>query len=175
MMLENLGRRPSASGDAASQLQLQAQGRVGAPAHLRGSADGPIPQLDQSGSLLRQATWRPSTDTDVTLREKMNPAAPLRAGGPITLGRLNRALTEAVVEMVPAGLKAMVDEAEQGVEEDEEGGRKESGVATGEDRGLAGTKRRKVQELAESVDKGLVVDRNIETVSIGWLARGTMC
>lgn len=66
---------------------------------------------------------------------------------------MDRVLNDVLVEKMPEALRAIAEEAEVG---DEVGG---------ESSGLPGQKKRKVQELAEGIDKALVIDRDIETVS----------
>lgn len=64
-------------------------------------------------------------------------------------------LSDVVLQKLPDEIKAIIDEVEM-VGEGDKGGEDSSG--------LPGQKKRKVQELAEGIDKGLVIDEDVETV-----------
>lgn len=120
---------------------------------LRHSSEMAVPQLDKSASLLSRVTWKPTPEHDTALRDKMNDTRPAGRMGRATLGSTMRVLGDVLVERIPEGLKAMAEEATLDSQAKEE-------VS-----GLPGQKKRKVQELAETIDKELVIDTSVETVS----------
>jgi hypothetical protein len=144
-----------------SQLDPSSNAR-GPAERFRRMSDQPIPPgaMDRSASLLQRTTWQPSAESDSALLEKLNDFnTSIRPHGRATLAQglgVSRVLGDVVLERMPDGLKAVADEAENDVdsEQKEEGGT-----------GLPGQKKRKVQELAESIDRALVIDKEVETVS----------
>ena len=129
---------------------------------------------DQTGSLLAQKTWAPSTEHDQALIEKLKAwQPPIKHGGRGMLAARmgsDRVVGDVLMERLPDGLRAAVDETTTavlglGMDEASKGDKSKAGLG-GEGSGLPGQKKRKVQELADAVDKGLVLDHEVETVSI---------
>ncbi|RXK40027.1 hypothetical protein M231_02667 [Tremella mesenterica] len=118
---------------------------------------------DQTGSLLALKSWEPTEEYDAMLREKMNTfRSPMRNNDRGSLGgrmASSRLLGDVVMEKIPEGLQTILDET-MSVEGDEEKGEKKRGALEGS--GLPGQKKRKVQEMAESVDRGLLVEGDVE-------------
>ncbi|KAK8858739.1 hypothetical protein IAR55_002968 [Kwoniella newhampshirensis] len=124
---------------------------------VRQPSDVVVPQLDKSASLLARARWDPTPESDAALREKLNSfQPPSKHAGRGTMGIMNRVMGEVVLERMPEGLRVIMDEAEGDLLGDD----KEEGS------GMPGQKKRKVQELAEGIDKALVVDRDVETLML---------
>lgn len=69
---------------------------------------------------------------------------------------MTRILSEVVLERLPEGLNALADDAEAELSGDKK--------KTEEGSGMPGQKKRKVAELAETIDKQLEVDPHVETV-----------
>ena len=127
------------------------------------------PQLDRSGSLLDRVTWTPSVEHDAALRrhlthgidvlESISRASPLGKGlgASGTLGQVH-------TSRMPEAVRAMAEEVESGETSDAEGGKGGKGK-TDEGSGMPGQKKRKVQALADTIDKALVINMDVETVS----------
>lgn len=110
--------------------------------------------MDRSQGSLARTTWAPTAEYDATLREKLGefrPSLRMRNGG----RRGDRILGDVLLEKMPEEIKAIADEVEMVGEGD---------MAGDETSGYPGQKKRKVQELADTVDKGLVIDEDVETV-----------
>jgi hypothetical protein len=106
-----------------------------------------------SHGLLSRTTWAPSPEYDAALVAKLSEFRPsIRASA-----RGNRVLGDVVLERMPEALRALADEVDQ----DGDGDKALEHVS-----GLPGQKKRKVQELAESVDRGLVIEEEVETVCV---------
>lgn len=107
---------------------------------------------DRAQGALARTTWAPTAEYDAGLREKLGEfRIPIRS-----TVRRDRVLGDVLLEKMPDAIKAIVDEVEM-VGEGDKGGEEVSG--------LPGQKKRKVQELAEGIDKGLVIEGDVETVS----------
>jgi hypothetical protein len=159
---------PVKPGDITPQMlmsQIDPSSGARPPMHrFRRESDQPLPpgSIDRSASLLSRATWQPSPESDTALLEKLNGFnSSIRPHGRATLAQglgVSRVLGDVVLERMPDGLRAIADEAENDVEVEKKEER------TGRT-GLPGQKKRKVQELAETIDKALVIDKEVETVS----------
>ncbi len=126
------------------QTMKPTQVEEGRPPQVRRPSE--LPQLDRSQSLLSRVSWIPDAEHDAAIRDKMvaqrKPA-----------GRLNRIVGDVLLERMPEGLRAVTEED----------------VGKGKEV-MPGQKKRKVQELAVTVDKALVFDRDVETVSLHEIA-----
>lgn len=142
---------------------------------MNGMPMAPTMMLDRSASLLSKVSWAPSAEHDQALKESLGEfRRPLRAYGRSTLTQgfgLSRVVGDVVLERMPDGLRAIAEEADDGVADDDEnattdvkGGKTKAETLEGN--GLPGQKRRKVSELAVTVDRALQVDHNVETVSL---------
>lgn len=131
------------------------------PGAIRQLSEHNVAQLDRSGSLYTKTTWVPTSEYDAALREKLSSAQrPLRATGRSTLGQglgVTRILSDVVLERLPEGLSAITDDTEGELVGDKK--------KVEEGSGMPGQKKRKVAELAETVDKGLEIDPHVESVS----------
>ena len=135
------------------------------PGQIRQLSDHSVQPTDRSGSLLSRVSWTPSSEHDTSLKEKLSGfQRSIRPTGRSTLAQglgVSRVLGDVLVERMPEGLRAIADEAESGMMgEDGEGKGKEV-----EGSGLPGQKKRKVSEVAETVDRTLDIDSEVETVS----------
>lgn len=115
------------------------------PPQVRRTSD--LPQLDRSQSLLSKVSWQPNAEHDAALKERIS--ATSKSAGRATLGA-NRILGDVLLERMPEGLRAIAEDATDGKRKTD---------------GKPGQKKRKVQELAETVDKALVLNKDVETVS----------
>jgi hypothetical protein len=129
-----------------------------APQVMRNTTATGTPAI-QSGSndaahgLLSRTSWVPTAEYDAALISKLSEFRPsIRASS-----RGNRVLGDVVLERMPEALRALADEVDQ----DGDGDKGLENVS-----GLPGQKKRKVQELAESVDRGLVINDDVEKVSL---------
>ena len=128
-----------------------------------------FPQLDRSGSLLDRVTWTPSAEHDAALRRKlthgadviesMSRASPL-GKGPGASGILG----QVDPTRMPEAIRAMAEEVESGETSGAEGGKGGKGKKD-EGSGMPGQKKRRVQDLAHTIDKALVINTDVETVS----------
>jgi hypothetical protein len=129
------------------------------PSAVRQISDQIMPPLDRTGSLLSRATWTPSSEYDAALREKLSEfKRPIKSMGRPTLSQglgVVRVLGDVVLEQMPEGLAAITEDAE-GLAGDKKKAEEGSG--------MPGQKKRKVAELAATVDKQLEIDHNVETV-----------
>ncbi|WVQ72936.1 hypothetical protein IAR50_002498 [Cryptococcus sp. DSM 104548] len=120
--------------------------------------DAPAPS-DQSLSILSRASWTPNYADDVRIESMFRPQSAAETGtktvGRGTLGW--RRVDREMIDDWPEGLREAVDEEA----EDEEG---DEGELKGRASGMPGQKRRKVQELAEEVDKALRIPEDSETL-----------
>jgi len=126
--------------------------RAIAPQVLRTQSTGtPVgPSEVISHGLLNRTIWQPTPESDATLAEKLAEFRPsIRSSG-----RGNRILNDVIMEIMPESLRAIADEVEEGGDS-----------KTENESGLPGQKKRKVQEVAEGIDRGLVIDEDIEKVS----------
>lgn len=106
---------------------------------------------DSANGLLSRTSWVPTPEYDAKLIASMSEFRPsIRSSL-----RGNRILGDVVLERMPEALRALADEVDQ----DGDGDKGLENVS-----GLPGQKKRKVQELAESVDRGLVIDGDVEKV-----------
>jgi len=64
-------------------------------------------------------------------------------------------LNDVIMEIMPESLRAIADEVDEGASKKTENAS-----------GLPGQKKRKVQELAVGIDRGLVIDEDIEKVGL---------
>jgi hypothetical protein len=104
-----------------------------------------------SHGLFARANWGPTPESDAALAEKLGEFRPsIRASG-----RGNRVLNDVIMERMPEALRAIADEVDQSGD---------SQKTLDNASGLPGQKKRKVQELAEGIDRGLVIDEDIEKV-----------
>ena len=143
------------------QQQQQQQPAGDATGPIRRMSEQPPLPLDRSGSLLSRVTWTPSAEYDSALREKLSDfRRPIKPSGRPTLSHgfgVSRVIGDVILERMPEGLSAIAEDAD--------------GVLTGDKKkneegsGMPGQKKRKVAELAETVDRHLEVDRDVETVS----------
>ena len=137
---------------------------------VRHTSDMVVPQLDRSHSLWSKVSWQPNAEHDAVLKDKISSfQRSLKPFGRATLGRglgMNRTLGDVLLEHMPEGLRAIAEEAESGAASDVEGSQGGKGKVDAEGSGMPGQKKRKVQELAGTIDKVLVVDRDVETVSL---------
>ncbi|ODN74241.1 hypothetical protein L198_08262 [Cryptococcus wingfieldii CBS 7118] len=120
--------------------------------------DAPAP-TDQSLSILSRASWVPNYTDDVRVESMFKPQTVAETGSR-TVGRGTlgwRRVDREGVDDWPEGLREAVDEEA----EDEEG---EEGEGKGRASGMPGQKRRKVQEVAEEVDKALKIPKDSETL-----------
>jgi hypothetical protein len=182
--------RPPLPGQATSQIRPQAileqaaaaQNELAANAQMsrpmtsnfrRNSELVSAPMMhDQSGSLLNQANWKPSTEHDIKVREHLQAAVsvvrPHRAGA--ALGPLDKVLGEVVLAKMPDALAALLEEAEAGVGDDDDMGSMGPGQAKIKsdmaDTGFPGQKKRSIQDVADSVDRGLIMEGGVENVSL---------
>ncbi|TYJ52058.1 hypothetical protein B9479_007335 [Cryptococcus floricola] len=125
--------------------------------------DAPAP-TDQSLSILSRASWAPNYADDVRVESMFKPQAAGETGSR-TVGRGTlgwRRVERGGGDEWPEGLREAVDE-EAEEEEGEDGESK--GQGQGRASGMPGQKRRKVQEVAEEVDKALRIPKDSETVS----------
>jgi hypothetical protein len=116
------------------------------PVQVRHGSENVLSQLDRSNSLYSRTSWVPTAEYDAGLRAKL-------FGSQVpTRGRLGvRVIGDVVVEKMPEGLRALAEEVVGGIEEQ------------GDER-LPGQRKRKIQDLADNVDKGLIIDREVESV-----------
>ena len=140
--------------------QMTAQAQNGEEARARQMNDALAQhQSDRSNSLLNKVSWKPSAEYDTALRDKLSELQrTLRPTGRSTLSQglgAARVLSDVLVERMPEALTAMAEEAIMGIDE-EDGEEKEAG--------LPGQKKRKISELASSVDKGFEIGREVEQV-----------
>jgi len=158
-----------------TQGQME-EGRPHPPNQVQKTSDMTVPQLDRSQSLLSRVSWQPSADHDARLKDKISGfQRPLKPSGRATLYQglgMNRILGEVLLECMPEALRAIAEEAESGVASDAEVGEGGKGKIDSDGIWMPGQKKRKVQELAETVDKALVIDRDVETVSIFCRSKG---
>ncbi|ODN74338.1 hypothetical protein L202_06754 [Cryptococcus amylolentus CBS 6039] len=120
--------------------------------------DAPAP-TDQSLSILSRASWAPNYADDVRVESMFRPQTAGETGSR-TVGRGTlgwRRVEREGVDDWPEGLREAVDEEA----EEEEG---EEGEGKGRASGMPGQKRRKVQEVAEEVDKALRIPKDSETL-----------
>lgn len=110
-------------------------------------------------SLRSQVTWQPDEEYDRALRQKLRMfQPPVRPHGRATLmqGFANgRVMCDVPLERVPEAIRAIADEAES---ESAEAKKKEIDPA------LPSAKKRKLQEVADGVDRGLVIEGDVESV-----------
>lgn len=160
MLLQGMPRQPT-------QGQTD-DTRPSAPNQVRHPSDIAMRTLDRSQSLLSKVSWQPNAEYDAALKEKISGfQRSVRPSGRATLGQglgMNRILGDVLLERMPEGLRAIAEEAESGVASDVEVGKGGKGKMEAEGSGMPGQKKRKVQELAETIDKALVIDRDVETV-----------
>ena len=64
-------------------------------------------------------------------------------------------MNDVIMEIMPESLRAIADEVDEGASKKTENAS-----------GLPGQKKRKVQELAVGIDRGLVIDEDIEKVGL---------
>lgn len=128
-----------------------------APQVLRTSSTGtPVGQNHMqsdviSHGLLNRTNWQPTPESDAALADKLAEFRPsIRSSG-----RGTRVLNDVVMEIMPESLRVIADEVDQG-------GDSKKGLENVS--GLPGQKKRKVQELADGIDRGLVIDEDIEKV-----------
>ena len=155
---------------AQAQAQAQAQSLQRAEdtqERMRRMSEHMSQAFDRSNSLLNKVSWTPTSEYDAALKDKITELhRGLRPSGRSTLTQglgVSRVLSDVLVERMPEALTAMAEEAISGVDE-EEGG-EDGGKGRGNEAGLPGLKKRKISELAVSVDKGLEIDRDVESVS----------
>ena len=137
------------------QQPIDPSGRTAGPQAFRNgtSTEAPPAQQyhDRTHGALARTTWAPTAEYDTSLRERLGEfRIPLRMSA-----RRDRVLGDVLLEKMPDAIRAIVDEVET-VGEGDKGGEEVSG--------LPGQKKRKVQELAEGIDKGLVIEGDVETV-----------
>ncbi|WVW84851.1 hypothetical protein I302_106886 [Kwoniella bestiolae CBS 10118] len=113
--------------------------------------------LDKSQSLLSKVKYEPTPETDLLLKEKLNAFQDSVKPGRGTMG-INRVLGEVTLEKMPESLRLMVNEVYSETREEDE---QVSGMSSAGIEGM-GSKKRKVQELAEGIDLAVVVDRDVE-------------
>ena len=147
---------PQAGADPQAILaQLNAAG-VSAPSQPPAGSrpsEPAVTRFESSGPAHAKTSWNPTESSDQALKNALSAFHRLKAKKKTTLGS-GRVLGDLLLEAPPDGLRMLVDEDEKvGVE----------GVMEGS--GLPGHKRRRIQEIAETVDKGLVVSSDIEEVS----------
>jgi len=132
------------------------------PGAIRQTSDQIVPQLDRSGSLLAKVTWAPTEETDAQLRAKLSDfRRPLKQLGRSTLSSgfgVSRVIGDVVLEQMPEGFSAMAEDAEGMIAGDKKKAEEGSG--------LPGQKKRKISELARTVDDMLEVDPDVEMVSV---------
>lgn len=157
MLLEQMRLHPEAN-----------TGQTGPPSSFRRLSEHVAPLADQAASLLNQVEWAPSADYDAALKEKITGFQPsLRQSGRSTLSQgmgITRILGDVLLERMPEGLRAMAEDAESGAAVDEDVGKGGKTKLVTDGNGMPGQKRRKVQDLANTIDKGLEIDREVETV-----------
>ena len=146
-----------------NQPQQRMPGGGDIETHLRRMSEQ-ISQSNAGPSLLSQVTWTPSPEYDQALKEKLSSLQrTLRPTGRSTLSQglgVNRVISDVLVEKMPEALVAMAEEAVSGVGDDEEGDQSKADKGTA----LPGQKKRKVAELASTVDPGFEIDREVEAV-----------
>ena len=142
------------------QMKAQQAGEQGHANSLRQMSDQHVPQLDRAGSLLSRTTWQPTAEYDAMLKEKLTEfKRPIKPMGRPTLSQglgVSRVLGDVVLEQMPEGFAAVTEDAE-GLALDKK--------KTEEVSGLPGQKKRKVSELAKTVDRQLEIEQNVESVS----------
>lgn len=115
---------------------------------------------DKSDSVLAQAKWMPDAAYDAALREKLAQfQAPVKVGGRSTLMQgfaQGRVMSDVPLERVPDAIRAIAEEADR-----ESMAQKKKEV----DPALSSSKKRKIQDVADNVDKGLKIDGEVEHVS----------
>lgn len=150
------------------QQQQQQQAAGEPPGPIRRMSEQPPLPLDRSGSLLSRVTWAPSPEYDSALREKLSDfRRPIKPSNRPTLSHgfgVSRVIGDVILERMPEGLSAIAEDADGILAGDKKKGEEGSG--------MPGQKKRKVAELAETVDKHLEVDRDVETVSRAEWSRG---
>ncbi|KAI9634663.1 transcription initiation factor TFIID subunit A-domain-containing protein [Dioszegia hungarica] len=117
------------------------------------------PSTDKSDSVLAQAKWLPDAAYDAALREKLAQfQAPVKVGGRSTLMQgfaQGRVMSDVPLERVPDAIRAIAEEADR-----ESMAQKKKEV----DPALSSSKKRKIQDVADNVDKGLKIDGEVEHV-----------
>jgi hypothetical protein len=119
-----------------------------APAQLAAGADA-------EKAALPVPTWEPDADYDAKLMELLaRPTQPERSSGRQTMGRLGipRILEAVPLEAVPESLRSLLEETED-ADKDEV------------DPSMPGSRKRRFQELADTVDRDLIIEHDVETVS----------
>jgi hypothetical protein len=147
------------------QQQQQQQQAAGEPlGPIRRMSEQPPLPLDRSGSLLSRVTWAPSPEYDSALREKLSDfRRPIKPSSRPTLSHgfgVSRVIGDVILERMPEGLSAIAEDADGVLAGDKKKNEEKSG--------MPGQKKRKVAELAETVDRRLEVDKDVETVSRVW-------
>jgi hypothetical protein len=145
----DLARRSSEYGGSSSLVGTGA----GGPGLHASAADRAI-------SMLAQAKFVPTDEGDEELREKLREVyRPGPHTGRATLARsaMTRVMTGAPAERVPEVLRALIEETEGAI-------KAEQSVREA-DASLPGTRKRRFQELADTVDRGLIIADETEMVS----------
>ena len=152
------GGNPNAIQQLAHDRRLSSGG-AGEPNVASASGTMQLPWNDaKSGSILMQAKWQPDQDHDAKLLDKLQePAKQTFSSSRATYGRsgVPRILGGVALEVIPASIRALLEEMDDAA--------KGNDVA---DPAYPGIKKRRFQELADTVDRTLVIDHDAETVSI---------
>jgi uncharacterized protein (DUF885 family) len=147
----NLPRQATGTGRRDSEMQ-----RIQTPSQTH------YPFFDKSESVLAQAKWTPNAEYDQALREKLllfYPSVRHQNQGRATLTQglpQGRVTGDVALEKVPDYIKAIADEAEM-----ESAASRKKEV----DPVLPSCKKRKMQDVADTVDRGLKIEGEVETVS----------
>lgn len=146
--------------NAPRQRAPSAAARRDSEMHIASAANYGL-QPDKSESLLAKVTWTPDATYDSALREKLwEFQSPVKASGRATLMQgfsQGRVLSDVPLEKVPDAIRAIAEEADR-----ESMALKKKEV----DPALPSAKKRKVQDVADSVDKGLIITEEVENVSL---------
>lgn len=121
---------------------------------------------EKAKTLLGQAKWQPTEEGDVELLKMLRKVyEPNMSSGRPSLSRMaqSRIVTSTTLEAMPEALRVMMEETERDLAA--ENRLKEA------DPSYPGTRKRRFQELADTVDKGLIIGDDVEMVSVGVFLR----